>query len=215
MRKKTKSLLFYYNIYNMILSKNRTLIILDWDDTLFPTTWITTNDINLKNDIEIEKYKPYFAQIDLDLNNLLIKLTQCGTVIIVTNALLPWIKLSTINLPKTSIILNKIKIISARREYQSKSLNPMDWKKLAFESILKTTDKKINNIISVGDAEYEYNALISLFDCNPQTYKLLKSVKFIKYPTKEIIIDQIRVLERASIKIATTKTHLDVKFNQK
>lgn len=199
----------------MILSKNTTLIILDWDDTLFPTTWITTNDINLKNDIEIEKYKPYFAQIDLDLNNLLIKLTQCGTVIIVTNALLPWIKLSTINLPKTSIILNKIKIISARGEFQSKSLNPMDWKKMAFESIIKTTDKKINNIISVGDAEYEYNALISLFDCNPKTYKLLKSVKFIKYPTKEVIIDQIRVLERASIKIATTKTHLDVKFNQK
>jgi len=199
----------------MLLSKNRTIIILDWDDTLFPTTWITTNEINLKNNIETDKYKQYFLQVDLDLNNLLIKLIQCGTVIIVTNALISWIKLSTTILPRTSKILESIKVISARGDYQNKSANPMDWKKLAFESIIKTMGKKINNIISVGDAEYEYNALISLFDPNPKTYKLLKSVKFIKYPTKEVLIDQIRVLERASIKIATAKTHLDIKMNQK
>jgi hypothetical protein len=199
----------------MILAKSRTLIILDWDDTLFPTTWITTNEINLKNNIETEKYRGYFNQIDQDLYNLLKKLTMCGTVIIVTNALLPWIKLSTTILPKTSSILESIKVISARGDYQSKSQNPMDWKKLAFESIIQTMTKKINNIISVGDAEYEYNALVSLFDNNPKSYKLLKSVKFIKYPTKEVLIDQIRVLERASIKIVTAKTHLDIKFNQK
>jgi hypothetical protein len=199
----------------MILSKNKTLIILDWDDTLFPTTWITTNEINLRNNIDVDKHRQYFSQVDLDLNNLLIKLIQCGTVIIVTNALLPWIKLSSTILPKTSKTLNQIKIISARGDYQSKSENPMDWKKLAFESIIQSMGKKINNIISVGDAEYEYNALISLFDPNPKSYKLLKSVKFIKYPTKEILIDQIRVLERASVKIVTAKTHLDVKMNQK
>jgi len=199
----------------MILAKSRTLIILDCDDTLFPTTWITTNEINLKNNIETEKYRGYFNQIDQDLYNLLKKLTMCGTVIIVTNALLPWIKLSTTILPKTSSILESIKVISARGDYQSKSQNPMDWKKLAFESIIQTMTKKINNIISVGDAEYEYNALVSLFDNNPKSYKLLKSVKFIKYPTKEVLIDQIRVLERASIKIVTAKTHLDIKFNQK
>jgi hypothetical protein len=199
----------------MLLSKNKTLIILDWDDTLFPTTWITTNEINLRNNIDVDKHRQYFSQVDLDLNNLLIKLTQCGTVIIVTNALLTWIKLSTTILPRTSKILEKIKVISARGDFQSKSANPMDWKKFAFESIVQTMGKKINNIVSVGDAEYEYNALISLFDPNPRSYKLLKSVKFIKYPTKEVLIDQIRVLERASVKIVTAKTHLDIKMNQK
>jgi hypothetical protein len=201
----------------MLLSKNKTLIILDWDDTLFPTTWITTNEINLRNNIDVDKHRQYFSQVDLDLNNLLIKLTQCGTVIIVTNALLSWIKLSTAILPRTSKTMEKIKVISARGDYQNKSANPMDWKKLAFESIIQGMEKKINNIISVGDAEYEYNALISLYDSNynPKYYKLLKSVKFIKYPTKDVIIDQIRVLERASVKIVTSKTHLDIKMNQK
>lgn len=201
----------------MLLSKTKTLIILDWDDTLFPTTWITSNEINLKNNIDTDKFKGYFLQVDIDLYNLLTRLQQCGTVIIVTNALLPWIKLSSTILPKTSKILINIKVISARGDFQTKSANPMDWKKLAFESIIQGMGKKINNIVSVGDAEYEYNALISLFDPNPnpKSYKLLKSVKFIKYPTKEVLIDQIRVLERASVKIVTSKTHLDIKMNQK
>ena len=50
---------------------------------------------------------------------------------------------------KTKNILEKIKVISARGDYQSKSANPMDWKKLAFESIIQQMGKKINNIISV------------------------------------------------------------------
>ena len=127
----------------MILSKSRTLIILDWDDTLFPTTWVTTNEINLRNNIETKKYETYFSQVDCDLYILLRKLTQCGTVIIVTNALLSWIKLSTTILPKTSETLGLIKIISARGDYQSKSQNPMDWKKLAFQSIIETMSTKI------------------------------------------------------------------------
>ena len=167
----------------MILSKNKTLIIIDWDDTLFPTTWITTNEINLKNNIDIDKYAGYFAQVDQDLNNLLIKLIQCGTVIIVTNALLTWIKLSITILPKTSLILNRIEVISARGDYQSKSSNPMDWKKFAFESIIQGMGKKINNIISIGDANYEYVALMNLnnfFQINKLDINyFLKNIKFI------------------------------------
>ena len=158
----------------MILSKNKTLIILDWDDTLFPTTWITTNQINLKNHIEVQKHQKYFNDVDLDLFILLRKLLQCGTVIIVTNALLNWIQISTAILPRTLAIIDKIKVISARGDYQSKSSNPMDWKKMAFKRILDESSKKVNNIISIGDAEYEYNALINLYDPDPKTYKLLK-----------------------------------------
>jgi len=36
-----------YNRLNMNIAKCQTLIILDWDDTLFPTTWVTSNRINL------------------------------------------------------------------------------------------------------------------------------------------------------------------------
>ena len=51
---------------------------------------------------------------------------------------------------------------------------------MAFKNEIATFFKTINylNVISVGDAEYEYNALISLFDWKAHhAKKLLKSIK--------------------------------------
>jgi hypothetical protein len=212
----------------MNLCRNRTLIILDWDDTLFPTTWVTTNDINIKNINNINNINnsknsisSYFQQVDIELENLLRLLLKCGHVAIITNAMLNWINVSSNILPRTSKILENgeddfdIEIISARGSYQSVSKDPMDWKKLAFEEILKNNKfRKINNIISIGDAEYEYKALINLYENtkSSKNYKLLKSVKFVKYPTNHVLLDQIKVMQDASIKVCTTKTHLDLRF---
>ena len=72
-------------------------------------------------------------------------------------------------------------------------------------------------IISIGDAEYEYKALINLHSNSPnsKSYRLLKSVRFVKYPTKDVLLDQIKVMQDAAIKVCTTKTHLDLKFELK
>ncbi len=211
----------------MILSRDRTLIILDWDDTLFPTTWVTSNDINIRN-LNMSNSKSiisYFSQIDNELDHLLRTLLKCGNVAIVTNAMLNWINISSNILPRTSKILankNKgfdIEIVSARGSYQSESNDPMDWKKLAFAQIIKNSKfKKVNNIISIGDAEYEYKALINLYDEkseNQKSYKLLKSVKFVKYPSNHVLLDQIKVMQQAAVQVSTKKSHLDLKFELK
>ena len=208
----------------MILTKDRTLIILDWDDTLFPTSWITTNEINIKTIKDNNNLMPYFNTIDNELSILLKILSRCGKVIIVTNAMLNWIILSSGILPMTNKLLNlnkeksnKIEVISAREQYQEKSSNPMSWKTYAFDELLHSAyaNKKINNVISVGDAEYEYNALINLYKNKSKDYKLLKSVKFIKYPTRDVLLDQIKVLHQAAVKVCTEKKHLDLKFKVK
>ncbi len=209
----------------MILSRNRTLIILDWDDTLFPTTWVTTNDINIKKINNSNKsILSYFQQVDIELERLLKLLLKCGHVAIITNAVLNWITISSKILPKTSQILENgddsydIEVISARNLYEKQTKEPMDWKKLAFKKILKNNKfKKINNIISIGDAEFEYKALINLYeDCKSEkNYKLLKSVRFVKFPTNHVLLDQIRVMQDASLKVCTTKTHLDLRFELK
>lgn len=211
----------------MILSRDRTLIILDWDDTLFPTTWVTSNDINIRN-LNMSNSKSiisYFSHVDNELDHLLRTLLKCGHVAIVTNAMLNWINISSNILPRTSKILankNKgfdIEVVSARGSYQAQSNDPMDWKKLAFAEIIKNSKfRKINNIISIGDAEYEYKALINLYDENSEnqkSYKLLKSVKFVKYPTNHILLDQIKVMQNAAVQVSTKKTHLDLKFELK
>lgn len=200
----------------MNISNKSTLIILDWDDTLFPTSWITKNNIEIhaiKNEETIE----CFNQLDIALNKLFKTMLKCGDILIITNALINWISISSAILPRISKLLKStnIKIVSARGEYQQVTDNPMDWKKLAFERELNIImkNKVINNVISIGDAEYEYNALINLYRADKKNYKLLKSVKFIRYPNNHQLLDQINVLENAILDVSMRTTHLDLKFN--
>lgn len=197
---------------NMKLNKNNTLIILDWDDTLFPTSWVNNNDINITN-ISKHGYVNFFEKIDICLNKLFLNLINLGDVLIITNALLNWINISSKVLPKTNKLFennDNIKFISARGEYSSVSNDINDWKKFAFINELKkkTHQKNINNIISIGDAEYEYNALINLYDDN--SYRLLKSLKFIRYPANNNIYEQINILNNSIKNICLYKGHLDL-----
>lgn len=200
----------------MELNKNNTLIILDWDDTLFPTSWVNRNDINITN-INKLGYINFFEKIDISLNKLFSNLINLGDVLIITNALLNWINISSKVLPKTNKLFenNKnIKFVSARGEYSSLTDDINDWKKLAFINELKkkTHQKNINNIISIGDAEYEYKALINLYD--DDSYRLLKSVKFIRYPDNYNIYEQINILNYSIKNICFYKGHLDLKLNK-
>uniref|UniRef100_A0A6C0EAT6 FCP1 homology domain-containing protein n=1 Tax=viral metagenome TaxID=1070528 RepID=A0A6C0EAT6_9ZZZZ len=198
----------------MKISKEKTLIILDWDDTLFPTSWIVKNQLDISNVHLMVKYTKYFSKLDEALYRLLTRLQKCGTVIIVTNALPEWVRLSSKLLPQTQTIVRTLKIVSARKIYQDIVSNYNDWKKYAFNDQLNEIDKrkKINNIISVGDAEYEYNALISLHKNDKMNYKILKSIKFVKSPSNLTLLDQITVLHNAVPHICMIPKHADMKF---
>lgn len=199
----------------MKITKHKTLFILDWDDTLFPTNWIMKNDINLMVSTSRDQYIIYFQELDRVLSKFLQKVSSLGKVIIVTNALPDWVNISSVVLPTTYNLLRKIKIISARGTYRLKSSNIMDWKIMAFRDII---DKEFNNlsllnVISIGDAEYEYQALISLNNRKKGIKKYLKSIRFMKDPTHDILIDQLEVLNDAIPKIWNKDKHLDLKFD--
>ena len=205
----------------MNITKDKTLIILDWDDTLFPTTWITTNNINIKNGITDKNIINYFNLVDKELYKLLTKLMSYGTVIIITNAMINWINISVTLLKHTNSLLrlNKssrapILVISAREAYGSEP-DANQWKKKTFIDIIHRYYNNKNNIISIGDAEYEYIALINLHVKTLHNYRLLKSVKFIRYPTRDLLLDQIKVMTKASKQVCKTPTHLDLKFDIK
>ena len=89
------------------------LIIFDWDDTLFPTSWVISSKINTNS----------YVMTDLD-NIVYTILKHClryGTVLIVTNAMPEWVHMSSNSLPKTKKLIGKyIQIISARNLYQKK-----------------------------------------------------------------------------------------------
>jgi len=196
----------------MIINKNNTYIILDWDDTLFPTTWITKNKLNFENN-NIMRYADNFKDLDDMLHKLLYRLNSYGKIIIITNALPMWIDMSSKVLHKTRELLKNIDIVSAKKLYRDKFQNAVDWKKMAFKNELGkySTDRNITNIISVGDAIYEYIALVKLYDPSVNN-KYLKSIKMMDKPTYKSLLEQLYILYMSAPSICTTNRHLDMKF---
>jgi len=117
----------------MEITNKTTLIILDWDDTLFPTTWLHKNKIDILNN-KILLYEKFFKNLDLLLIRLFKLLLYCGDVIIITNALLNWIDISIKLLPNLNKLIStsNIKIVSARGEYSDTNKDPEMWKKWLF-----------------------------------------------------------------------------------
>ena len=89
------------------------IFIIDWDDTLYPTTWVNKNSIDVGNTNVLEEYKIYFLELDKTISSLLKSLNDVGDVWIVTNANINWIKscLMGLEMTKRTIITNKIRII--------------------------------------------------------------------------------------------------------
>jgi hypothetical protein len=179
------------------ISFQNTLFILDWDDTLFPTSWVTRNNIDIVNGNSRDRYMEYFKSLDRTLHSFLKNISKCGKVIIVTNALKDWVKISSIILPQTYHILKSINIVSARSLFGDQTKDVMEWKKRTFQIIIdkEFNDKKVMNIISIGDAEYEHQALVALTQSNFDKIKYLKSFRLIRDPTYDQLIEQIEMLD--------------------
>ena len=203
------------------------IFILDWDDTLFPSTWVNLKKINLANSDEINNYKIYFLELDRTVSIFLDYLNKIGDIYIVTNANIKWIKSCLTILPLTTkvVMMHNIRIVSARDLY-SNDLTILEWKNNTFKDILNSIIQKIYkkiennnnylNIISMGDAVYEYNALLNLdtyFKMHNKNIKyLLKNIKFMEKPNFEYIIDEIQVTQKNIKSIVNNLEYVDVKF---
>jgi len=193
-----------------MIDRSNTLIILDWDDTLFPTTWM------IKNGIDLNTKAYMFKDLDMILSTTISYISQYGRVIIVTNACSDWIDTTKNVLPKTNDFLRHFTFIYAKTAYEHISPDPYDWKKFAFKEIIRSEFYRKNNIgyinvISIGDSIYEYNALVGLntFIKSPKT---LKAIRFIREPDKFTLMDQLNTLKKVIPKFIHTGANVDKKF---
>lgn len=189
----------YKNLSNVTISNKNTLFILDWDDTLFPTTWASQNKIDLTKSETRNQAAIHFQELDRTLSDFLSSISKFGKIIIVTNAMPNWITVSSLVMPLTLNLVKNLTVVSARKSYGVYTDDVMEWKKMAFNDIVKERFQKkpLMNIISIGDAEYERNALIDLTQSNPYKIKFLKSLKLTKNPHHDLLIDQLKVLKIA------------------
>lgn len=138
------------------------VIIFDYDDTLFPTTYAIRHcfeDISVLNPEEAKLFKHIDKAI---LSVLNMALSRTENVYIVSNAELLWIKDSAeMFLPKVHKLLfhtENITVISARDEYQDNSSCHLEWKTKAFDRIHSKYEEEDVKLFSIGDGLEEIYA---------------------------------------------------------
>lgn len=178
------------------------LIILDWDDTLFPTSWFGKEKSEKKKENVLKG-------LEKKLIILFRRLKRQGDVAIVTNATMGWLDMCLSRMPQLEKDLSEVTKISARDEMSAHISSPYLWKLSVFRKLQKR--KAYESIVSVGDASYEYRALVGLFT-NTGNSIFLKAIRLLGKPTIRTLVNQIETLTAAMGKISSAKKHIDMRF---
>lgn len=188
-----------------IAKKNKTLIIIDWDDTIMPTTQMVSAEY-IKDDMEVvdyamhlnlEKTMQFYERDVLKVCKQLYDL--CGSnMLIVTSAEEGWVQQSGRKFIRKVVDWlekNKIRIISARKRYEKMFPNePEKWKARTFLCEAKRIFKGINDftLISIGDSEYEAIAA-HVVNMAVET-SFVKAIKLEEKPNVITLTDQLETI---------------------
>jgi len=170
--------------------KHQSMIIYDWDDTLFCTTFLgQLGFVDIPPEI-LATLKP----LDEAASRTLLKSLEYGQLFIITNSTEGWVQYSSkLFLQKTHQVImdKKIEVISARSGYED--LFPGDyhrWKTEAFLGIKKHFDKNIiTNLICLGDSHIEIDAAHVLAQQFSQA--MIKTIKFRENPRPDELVKQL------------------------
>ena len=197
-------------------NKNATTIIIDWDDTLFPTSWVTKNNINIHKDIDHNNMQ-LLLKLDELTSKLLTNIKERGKILIITNASLKWFYSSLNHLVKTEKIIKEcVPVFSARDLYSDDYPNEqMKWKETLYDKLFKPIIKSghMKNIISIGDGISEFHALTNLAKKNNNIDIYYKSLRLLPEPSFVELIDQLKMINLNSNRIIKIKKHLDLMFS--
>jgi len=193
-----------------------TLIIFDWDDTLFPTSWLQKHGLLAAAatlNVEQETLLNETAQhVRLTLTDAV----QLGKVVIVTNARQGWIEQScTKFMPSLVSLLKTVDIVSARSTYEQSAQKPAEWKRLAFQHEVNLFygsrhEGHQRNIVSLGDSFHELVALTSITKEMPNCHS--KSIKLFEVPSVEQLLEQHELLRECLLDVVEHDGNLDVEI---
>ena len=196
--------------------RHNNLIIFDWDDTLLPTSFLSSkNLIDTENKLN-EKTQLKISKLEELVKNLLELSLSKGDVYIITNAGEGWVEDSTKKFyPNIRDILDKIEIISARKDYEKKYPNETKlWKIRAFLNLKKRlNDYLITNIVCLGDSVFEMDAgkiLASNF-----IHAVIKTIKFMESPKPEELNKQLNLVLKQFNSIFSSFKNLTVRVEKK
>lgn len=172
------------------------ITILDWDDTLLCTTFLTLpfNGVFNENIKLSNKDTKQLSTLEDHVFNLLTKCINNSDTYIVTNASAGWVEYSSARFyPKIITLINKnITIISARElfEKKNKTNNMRNWKLESFKLIIDLYNKNlVTNFICIGDSFNEMEAGHTITKHFKKVF--IKYIKFKESPKLEELIKQV------------------------
>ena len=165
-----------------------TIFIIDWDDTLMCTTFISHKALGLSDD---EQY--IVSNLGKVVSNFLKECNKYGKIIIMTNSSKEWIKKTTKDYLKINHeSFDNITIISTRDRYLKKGIEKKKWKELALDDLIAKYKEKIQNLICVSDSEKDIDVFKNLSTKNKEIN--ISTIKFKTKPSPLIMIKEIKYL---------------------
>jgi hypothetical protein len=172
--------------HNSELSGN--LIVFDYDDTLFPTTYLAQKGYRLDGPDVSDDVREILDEYSVVVRETLTLARKLGNVIILTNAETGWIELTSQKFtPALSQLFESFPLVSARSIYEPLGISsPFQWKLRAFESVIHEHFAKMpmkhaaRHVVSFGDSIHERDAAHQV--CAKLASTVCKSIKFMERP---------------------------------
>ena len=203
-----------WNKRNLKNSYN-SLIIFDWDDTLFCTTQIAKiNNLNQNQMSKIQINK--FLKLENEVKKILQNSIKNAKTYIITNSEPGWVEFSCKTFfPSLIDLLSQINIISARGLYENKFPNDSYmWKMNTFNDIVNLYDQNLlSNIMCIGDSFLEINAGKNL--SNQFKNAFIKTIKFKEAPTIDELIMEIKLVNEKFVYIYSAVKNWTINVKKK
>ena len=181
--------------------KKQTIFILDWDDTLMCTYFISLKIHGLS-----EEEQNIVINLGKVVTNFLQICSKYGKVIIMTNSCEDWMRKTAEKFLKIKQeIFNNIQIISTRDKYLEKGIAKKKWKEIEIKELLKKYGDKIENLICASDSEKDIDVFKNISNIKKDIN--ISTIKFKKKPSPLILKKEIEYLNIYINEIIGTNKH--------
>jgi len=192
------------------------IVIFDWDDTLFPTTALDPGG-NLDDSVhQLSEHLPWheLAECAAAALQALRAARTVGDVLIVTNSDHGWVHETAARWPHLAVELCGIPVISARSIFAPQGISsPKERKELCFRRIVEcfhsglAGSRGVQSLVSIGDSLDEHQAAMKVAQ-NCPCY--VKSLRLMERPTLTQLAQQLQVFSTHLPLIASHAGNLDV-----
>ena len=186
------------NIKNL---KNQTVFILDWDDTLMCTYFISLKIHGLS--VEEQNIVSNLGKV---VTKFLKECSKYGKVIIMTNSCEDWMRKTAENYLKIKPeTFDNIQIISTRDKYLKKGIAKKNWKEIELKDLINKYGDKIENLICASDSDKDIDVFKNISNIKKDIN--ISTIKFKKKPSPLILKKEIEYLNKYLFEIIGTNKH--------